>query len=317
MYSLNDESFERIALKIFRFQATENLIYRRYLESLGVDPQGIANVTSIPFLPISFFKSHLLQSGAWEPAVIYRSSGTTGIQTSRHAVADPEAYLTHARHHFERMFGQLSAYHILPLLPSYLERPDSSLVAMVSHFVSQSCDPDTSFYTTNYQELIAALDRIPHDRKVLIWGVTFALLELSKYKLDRREHMMVIETGGMKGRGKEITRTELHNQLTDAFGLDTIYSEYGMTELLSQAYTRGGDLFYPANTMRVFVRDIYDPFNVTTQGSGALNIVDLANFRTVSFIETEDIVAVRSDGSFEVRGRLDTSDVRGCNLLIE
>lgn len=316
LYTLNESTFGQIALDVFRSQAVGNPVYHSYLEYLRITPDSVTDVHSIPFLPISFFKTHFLQTGQWQPQAVYTSSGTTGITTSRHPVASVSSYLDLASKHFENIFGPLRNYHILALLPSYLDRPDSSLVAMVRGFIERSNSPFSSFFNTDYQALIKVLALIPGDQKILLWGVSFALLDLAGYEIPVLPNLVVMETGGMKGRGKEITRDELHHKLKQAFHTEKIYSEYGMTELLSQAYTRGLNRFYPAPAMKVFARDITDPFRVGVN-SGRLNIIDLANYKTLSFVETEDLGTVYPDGSFEVLGRFDNSDMRGCNLLVQ
>jgi phenylacetate-coenzyme A ligase PaaK-like adenylate-forming protein len=316
---LNAKSFDEIALRLFRFQAEGNLVYKEYLSALGVNPQQVENIVDIPFMPIRFFKEHLLKTGNWEEKQYFESSGTTGSQTSRHAVYSLNAYLNHAEHIFEQHFGSLQDYHLLALLPSYLEKGNSSLVAMIDHFIKKTASAQSGFYLHNYQKLVEDVDQLRlSSKKVIVWGVTYALLDIAELHQPDWHDVLVFETGGMKGRRKEITREELHETLKTKLKLDKVYSEYGMTELLSQAYTKGGHLFYPSHTMKILVREITDPFRKgLINETGGINVIDLANIFSVGFIETEDLGKVDKSGNFEVLGRSDNSDVRGCNLLVE
>lgn len=320
MYSFNEQNVEDIALRIFRYQAENNPIYATYLHHLGCDFKKVTCVGEIPFMPISFFKSQDLKTGSWRADSFFASSGTSGEATSTHCIEDLNFYLNHAERCFTHFFGPLDQFHILALLPSYLERGNSSLVAMIDSFIKKSQSEFSGFYKYDQEKLLVDINQSKKDtnRKIILWGVSFALLEFAeRFQPDLRE-CMVFETGGMKGRRKEITRTELHSQLKNYFNLNTIYSEYGMTELLSQAYTKGEELFYPPPWMKIFVRDSLDPLEKGLIGrSGGLNVVDLANIHSIAFVETEDAGKVFEDGSFEVLGRLDNSDVRGCNLLVE
>lgn len=321
LYPANDGVFEEIALRLFHRQAHENRVYQSYLAHLGVDTGLVTKVKDIPFLPISFFKSHDVVSGAWIPEVVYTSSGTTGQEVSRHAVPSLAVYLKHSQRIFESFFGPLHQYHILALLPSYLERTGSSLVAMANHFILESKSEVSGFYLNDLDRLAAHLDGLRNEerragRKVLLLGVSFALLDLAEqYDLDL-SHCMVMETGGMKGRRQEIIREELHEVLCKNLNISTVHSEYGMTELLSQAYSGGGGLFRCPPSMRILVREINDPFGRPVLTSGIINIVDLANTHSCAFIETQDLGRVRQDGHFEILGRLDNSDIRGCNLML-
>lgn len=309
-----------IALRIFRFQAENNPIYATYLHHLNCDIKKVKRVGEIPFMPISFFKNHSLKSGSWRTDSFFTSSGTSREATSTHYIEDLNFYLNHAEHCFTQFFGPLNQYHIFALLPSYLEQGNSSLVAMIDSFIKKSHSEFSGFYRYDQERLLMDINQRKKDtsRKIILWGVSFALLEFAeRFRPDLRE-CMVFETGGMKGRRKEIIRTELHSQLKNYFNLNTFYSEYGMTELLSQAYTKGDELFYPPPWMKIFVRDSLDPLEKGLIGrSGGLNVMDLANIHSISFVETEDAGKVFEDGSFEVLGRLDNSDVRGCNLLVE
>jgi phenylacetate-coenzyme A ligase PaaK-like adenylate-forming protein len=316
---LNAKSFDEIALRLFRFQAEANLIYKKYLSVLGVNPQQVENIVDIPFMPIRFFKDHMLKTGIWEEKHCFESSGTTGSQTSRHAVYNLDAYLSHAEYIFEQHFGSLKDYHLLALLPSYLEKGNSSLVAMIDHFIKKTSSPQSGFYLHNYQKLVEDVDQLrTSSKKIIVWGVTYALLDIAELYQPDWHNVLVFETGGMKGRRKEITREALHQTLKARLRLDKVYSEYGMTELLSQAYTKGDHLFYPSHTMKILVREITDPFRKgLVNETGGINVIDLANIYSVAFIETEDLGKVDKWGNFEVLGRSDNSDVRGCNLLVE
>lgn len=316
--------FEALALEIFRFQAAHNPLYRRYLSLLNVDCQAIKTVEQIPFLPIQFFKNYEVKTGDWQSATTFTSSGTTGETTSRHHVRDLDFYKKNTVKGFAPFYGEPSEWLVLALLPSYLERTGSSLVVMAEHFIQLSKHPQSGFFLNNLEELVGLLSspahpltRPPAHPPTLLLGVSFALLDLAeRYQLDL-QHVTIMETGGMKGRRRELTRSELHDTLKTAFHVPAIHSEYGMTELLSQAYSTGNGLFWPAPTLRAFTREITDPLTMQKPGkTGILNLIDLANFDTCSFIATDDLGRVFEDGSFEVLGRVDNSDVRGCNLLV-
>jgi len=319
LYTVNDSTFEDIALKLFLKQAQENKVYGDFIRNLGIQPSSIDRLERIPFLPITFFKNHDVVTGQWpHPEIVFTSSGTTGVSTSRHLVPQLSFYLEHAKRNFEAFFGSLADYHILALLPSYLEREGSSLIAMIDYFIQQSGSPHGGFYLHNYDELIQKATSLKHDnRKVLLFGVSFALLELAeRYEVDL-SHCLVLETGGMKGRRKELTREELHNFLQEKFRVKTILSEYGMTELMSQAYSMGSGLYGTPPWMKVVIRDINDPFELErAEKTGGVNIIDLANVYSCGFIETQDLGRVSQNGNFEILGRFDNSDIRGCNLLV-
>lgn len=319
LYSVNDGNFGDIALQLFHFQIQNNHIYRAYVHHLGVDPKRVSTLEQIPFLPISFFKNQDLRTGAWTPETSFASSGTTGQRTSAHPVRSLRFYHEHSMRCFEYFFGDLSQFHFLALLPSYLERGDSSLVAMIQNFIEKSRSNVSGFYLNNTDELMKDLDRAKTDgKKTVLWGVTFALLDLAERYHPDLGHCLIFETGGMKGRRQEITRQELHSRLKRAFGTDKIYSEYGMTELFSQAYTRGENAFFCPPWMKILGRDISDPMEKgLLNDTAGINVIDLANADSIAFIETEDIGRVYADGSFEVLGRLDNSDVRGCSLMVQ
>ena len=319
LYSVNDVSFSDIALQVFHFQVENNPVYKTYITHLGINIAAVRTVEEIPFLPISFFKNNEIKTGSWQAETTFTSSGTTGQRTSSHAVRSLDFYLTHSVRCFEYFFGDLTQYHFLALLPSYLERRDSSLVAMIQHFMQKSRSNFSGFYLHNTEELIKDLEKLKNNtKKTVLWGVTFALLDLAERYNPDLSHCLVFETGGMKGRRPEITRHELHSRLNRGFNTGRIYSEYGMTELLSQAYTRGENAFFCPPWMKVLVRDLTDPMDKRLLNeSGGINVIDFANLDSIAFIETEDIGKVYSDGSFDVLGRMDNSDVRGCNLMVE
>ncbi|MFM7858845.1 MAG: acyl transferase, partial [Flammeovirgaceae bacterium] len=314
----NDSNFEDIALRLFKVQATENTVYTSYLHHLGIDATKITSIGQIPFLPIGFFKTHQVQTGEWQPEVIFTSSGTTGTATSRHLVKSNDFYLQHAQHLFEQFYGPLRQYHLLALLPSYLERQGSSLIAMIDWFIQQSGSPHSGFYLYNQNDLLAKVAELRHDeRKTLIWGVSFALLDLAEKQSVDWSHCMVMETGGMKGRRKEWVREELHDFLCRRFNVTAIHSEYGMTELLSQAYSSGEGVFQCPATLKIQMRDLNDPFSPIADGkTGLISVIDLANAHSCAFVQTQDLGRMTQNNYFEVLGRMDNSDARGCNLLI-
>ena len=319
IFSISSTSeFKQLALRVFLYQAENNPVYREYLQILGTDVSKITSLEQIPFLPIEFFKSHQVISTNKEAQAIFTSSGTTGNLTSRHYVPDLKIYEASFAKGFEQYYGAVSDYCILALLPSYLEREGSSLIYMMEKLIKDSKHEKSGFYLHNHEELIATIsDLKKQNQKILLLGVSFALLDLAeKFQLDL-DGVIVMETGGMKGRRKEITREELHAFLTQRLGVEKIHSEYGMTELLSQAYSKGDSLFFTPSWMKILIRDTYDPFSYEKQGqSGGVNVIDLANINSCSFIETQDLGRIHADGSFEILGRFDHSDIRGCNLLV-
>ena len=316
-FDINERNFDLVALNIFRFQARHNRVYHEFMQALRVDPDTVTTLAEIPFLPITFFKSHDVRTGDWHEETTFLSSSTTGKGQSRHPVADLNFYHDHALRCFENFFGSVDQFHILALLPSYLEREGSSLISMINHLIRMSGSSESGFFLHDQEDLLRRVDALRKDkRKTLLWGVSFALLDLAEQRTADLSHCLIFETGGMKGRRSEITRQELHEVLGAKLNAQLIYSEYGMTELLSQAYTVGGTIFRCPPSLRVIGRDISDPLSKGVfNENAALNVVDLANWQTVSFIETEDQGKVYSNGSFEVMGRLDNSEIRGCNLL--
>ena len=318
LHGINDQSFDDIALQLFRFQAKDNPVYSSYLQHLHVDPFSIQSISQIPFLPISFFKTHSVVTGKWNQETVFTSSGTTGVATSKHFVHSLAFYQQHSEKLFQEIFGPLTDYHILALLPSYLEREGSSLVYMVDYFIRKSDSVHSGFYLHNTDALLKKIDEIKNgDRKLLLLGVSFALLDLAdKEQIDLKK-CVIMETGGMKGRRKELTREELHTILKRQFNVDRIHSEYGMTELLSQGYSGGEGIFTSPRTMKIFAKDINDPFfSLDHEKTGIMNVVDLANIHSCAFIETQDLGRTFQNGNFEVLGRIDNSDIRGCNLLV-
>ena len=315
--NINEFNFETHALEVFRFQARNNSIYNSYLNHLGVSISSINKIDNIPFLPISFFKTHLIKTNEWAIQKVFESSGTSGMQTSKHAVKEVDFYHLHAKNLFESVFGTIKDTSILALLPSYLERDNSSLVSMVKYFIDQSESDFSGFYLNNIKALADKLVELKKgNKKVILFGVTFALLDLAEqFNLDL-SHVTLIETGGMKGRREEVTREELYKVLREKLNVKHIYSEYGMTELLSQAYGKNA-IFRTPSSMKVIIREVSDPFSIATNGkTGGINVIDLANVDTCSFIETQDLGRLNENGTFEVLGRFDNSDLRGCNLLI-
>ncbi len=320
--SLSREDFVELVLKVFEFQAVNNPVYADYLRFLRVDFRDVNSIDKIPFLPIEFFKTHRIITRYYDLPddrfLRFRSSGTTGMTRSTHYIYIPELYEKAFLSAFEMFYGSVKDYVILALLPSYLERGDSSLVYMVNRLIDLSASDDSGFYLYNHEDLYQKLLLLRDSgKKTVLFGVSFALLDFAeKYTLDFPD-LIVIETGGMKGRKKEMVRDELHGILKEAFGVPAIHSEYGMTELLSQAYSHGEGRFFSPPWMQVIIRDMNDPFEFLPSGrSGGINIIDLANVYSCAFIETKDIGRVNKDGSFEVLGRFDNSDLRGCNLMI-
>ncbi|MBD1384189.1 acyl transferase [Mucilaginibacter rigui] len=314
----NEQSFKEIALQVFNYQAANCGVYKAFINGLKLNPADIKSVEQIPFLPVEFFKAHAVVTSNEPDDVIFTSSGTTGMITSSHHVTDVSWYEESFRRAFSLFYGDIKDYTVLALLPAYLEREGSSLIYMAQDLITQSANPNSGFYLYNHQELYLKLKQQKADNKpTLLIGVTFALLDFTdNYQIDFPE-LIVMETGGMKGRRKEMIREELHAALCAGFGVDAVHSEYGMTELLSQAYSKGIGIFNCPPWMRIITRDTNDPFTLVGIGkTGGVNIIDLANINSCSFIATQDLGRVYADGSFEVIGRFDNSDIRGCNLLI-
>jgi len=317
VFDIQQQDFQQLALEIFHLQVSQNPLYRSFADALHVDPRKVNNVASIPFLPISFFKSHDVVTGSFVPETIFESSGTTQTGNSRHLVRSVELYRKSFTTSFGQFYGPAKDWCIVGLLPSYLERNNSSLVMMVNDLIEQSRHPASGFYLYDHNKLAGVLlANEKASQKTLLIGVTFALLDLAETFSHPLKHTVVMETGGMKGRRNEITREEVHNNLTVSFQLNTVHSEYGMTELLSQAYSSGNGLFHCPPWMKIVLREEDDPLTIKTNPStGLINVIDLANIHSCAFIATDDIGKLYSDGSFEVLGRMDSSDVRGCSLM--
>jgi hypothetical protein len=323
---MQEADFDALALDVFRFQAENNPLYQQYIQLSGVSPEKITHWTEVPFLPIELFKNHQVLTGSEPVLFSFESSGTTGQIPSKHPVCDPAFYQQISKIAFEREYGPLSDYHIFALLPSYLERSTSSLVFMMDHFIKESQSELSGFYLNQYDSLVDALRQaLATDKKVWLMGVTFGLLDLVdsgidlSFLQDYKERLIVMETGGMKGRREEWIRDKVHAYLQEKMGLDSIASEYGMTELFSQGYAKSQGIFTPAYTMRVCLREVSDPFALVTQAhkTGGIKIADLGNIDSCAFIETRDLGSLEEDGvRFKVLGRFDNSEMRGCSLMV-
>lgn len=313
-----EQEFTEVALHVFRHQFTNNKVYRSFCDLLYVHPSDVTTISQIPFLPIQFFKTHRVLSSSDAIQETFTSSGTTGSVFSKHFVTDKLLYQKSYRKGFEHFYGNIKDYVVLALLPNYLERKGSSLVAMVDDFIQQSNNPASGFYLNNLDELASTLNELDKSgQKVLLIGVSFALLDLIEKQQFTLQNTIVMETGGMKGRRKELIRDELHDLLGKGFGVSEIHSEYGMTELLSQGYSKGNGIFKCPPWMKILTRDTEDALTIyQSSKAGGINVIDLANYNSCSFIATQDLGNVFSDGSFEILGRFDNSDVRGCNLMV-
>ena len=319
IFNIDSEAdFSHTALNMFAFQFEHNSVYRSFCDLLNVHPSDIKTIEDIPFLPIEFFKSHAIRSTDLPVEHIFTSSGTTGLNSSQHIVANLQFYERSFRSGFAHFYGDIEEYVVLALLPNYLERDGSSLIYMVNDLIKQSKHPESGFYLRNHEDLKERLIELnARKQKTLLIGVSFALLDLVETYSFSLEHTIIMETGGMKGQRKEIIREELHRILKDGFGVPLIHSEYGMTELLSQAYSKGQSMFETPPWMRILIRDTEDPLHLLPNGkTGGVNIIDLANLHSCAFIATQDLGRAYSDQSFEILGRFDHSDIRGCNLLV-
>lgn len=309
----SQEQFRSCALELFRFQAKRCEPYRRYIELLGIDPAEVSKVEDIPFLPIELFKSCDVYCGDTAPEIIFTSSNTGSTIASRHLMASLETYREAFTRAFEQFYGRAEQWSIYGLLPNYLEREGSSLVYMVDTLIKR-CGSG-GFYLNNYEQLIEDIERDPKPKILL--GVSYALWDVAEKYAPKLKNTIIMETGGMKGRREELSKSELHKILCEGFGVEAIHSEYGMAELTSQAYSKGGGIFYTPSWMRVMVRDVNDPFDHAPQNMrGGIDIIDLANTSSCAFIQTQDIGRLLSDGGFMVEGRIAGSDIRGCNLLV-
>jgi phenylacetate-coenzyme A ligase PaaK-like adenylate-forming protein len=314
----NSSQFNKLALEIFNFQYDNNTIYRNFCDYLGKSKSNVTTVKDIPYLPIEFFKSKKVITKNQKPQIVFESSGTTGQLVSKHYVSNLAIYVKSYLKTFEYFYGNIEDYCVLALLPSYMEREGSSLIYMVKDLIKKSRHPKSGFYLDNKVDLLKTLINLDQSAgKNILIGVSYALLDLSEDHSINLKNTIIMETGGMKGRRTELVRDELHSILKRSFGLDAIHSEYGMTELLSQAYSKANGIFNCPPWMSVSIRETEDPLTTETFGKiGGINIIDLANIYSCSFIATQDLGRVYKDGSFEVLGRFDHSDVRGCNLMV-
>lgn len=316
LFELSSTSFNEALEQFFQFQYSNNPVYRSFCEALHVEPTEVSTMEAIPFLPVSFFKTHRIKSTEFTPETLFESSGTSQTIQSKHYVKSLALYEEAFTKGFVRQYGLPENYCFLGLLPSYLERSHSSLVYMVQKLMEKSNHPMNGFYLNNFKQLADRLQLLEKEgQQTILIGVTFGLLDFAEqYQLPLKK-TIIMETGGMKGRREEMTREQVHQQLKESFSVDSIHSEYGMTELLSQAYSKTDGIFHCPPWMKVLVRDEDDPLHISRTGKGAINIIDLANVYSISFIATDDVGEVFEDGSFRVLGRMDNSDIRGCSLL--
>ncbi|MGJ1318173.1 acyl transferase [Sphingobacterium spiritivorum] len=315
----SDKQFNDNCLSIFRYQYDHCQTYKQYVDYLHIDTKDIAHYTQIPFLPIELFKSQEIITSGSVPQVTFSSSGTTGMITSKHLVADAKLYESSFRKAFKQFYGDVRDIAVLALLPSYLERSGSSLIYMVDDLIKSSEQPESGYFLYNHADLFTALQKLKQkNTKTILFGVTYALLDfVETYEIDF-PGLIIMETGGMKGKRKEMIREEVHDLLREGFNVPAIHSEYGMTELLSQGYSYGKGIFQHPNWMKILIRDTNDPLTlIDNSRTGAINVIDLANIYSCSFIATQDLGKIYPDGSFEVLGRFDQSDIRGCNLLVQ
>lgn len=320
IFSVSDSlEFEKLSLEIFNYQVRNCEVYQRFVSNLGIDIRQVNNLNSIPFIPIEFFKSQKISCSKDEPDIVFSSSGTTGLSQSRHFVHDIDFYIQSYRTAFKMFYGEVSNYTVLALLPSYLEREGSSLIYMVNDLIGLSTNIKSGYFLDDHHLLHKTLDELNKSKSpTILIGVTYALLDFAESHSIEFPELIVMETGGMKGKRKEVLRTELHEVLCAGFGVPMIHSEYGMTELLSQAYSKGSGIFHTPAWMKVRIRDTNDPLSLLeNESAGGINIIDLANVHSCSFIATQDLGKLYPDGSFEVLGRFDHSDIRGCNLLVQ
>jgi len=321
IFNIKSESeFSETALEVFHYQYDKNTVYQCFIDSLGKKPSSIKSPSDIPFLPVEFFRNHKIITGNLPVEMIFESSGTTGVTPGKHFVCDLSLYEESFLNSFKMFYGDPEEYIIAALLPSYTEREGSSLVYMADNLIKKSNNKLSGFYRNDNENLVNAVSRAKDEnRKFFLLGVSFALLDLAEKVSPDLKDVIVMETGGMKGRRKELTRSELHSTLMKKFNVASIHSEYGMTELMSQAYSKGNGIFYSPPWMKIMLRDPQDPLTLYTQTgrTGGINIIDLANINSCSFISTGDLGKLQDDGGFEVLGRFDNSDIRGCNLLAE
>ena len=319
IYSIGGKSFKTAALRLFRYQAVHNPVYAEYLDYIGSEPDQIEELQQIPFMPITLYKQKKIKTGEWEEKEVFESSGTTGMQVSRHYVEDISFYHQVSTSIFQSFYGDPADYIILALMPSCLERKNSSLVRMVDHLIQLTGSEDSGFYLYKEEDLMRKLLKLRSGsgKKIMLFGVTYALLDLADHFQEELGDVIIMETGGMKGRREELIRQEVHERLKKSFNVSHIHSEYGMTELLSQAYSPGEGLYRTPPWMKVYTREINDPFSIDNRLTfGVINVIDLANIHSCAFIATDDLGSVKNDGCFEILGRMDNSDTRGCNLLL-
>lgn len=314
-----EEDFNLHCLETYQFQLQHCQVYRDYVTLLGRRKNDVQHYSEIPFMPIEFFKTQQILTAGMQPQIVFSSSGTTGMVTSKHFVADVTIYERTFRRIFETFYGPLHDIAILALLPSYLERTGSSLIYMIDDLMKQSKQAESNYFLYNHQELYQTLLQLKNKgTKTILFGVTYALLDfIEKYSFEFPD-LIIMETGGMKGKRKEMVKEEIHQLLEDAFAVSGIHSEYGMTELLSQGYSSGKGIFRLPKWMKILIRDTNDPLSlISSNKTGGINVIDLANRYSCSFIATQDLGRVYQDGSFEILGRFDQSDIRGCNLLVQ
>ncbi len=312
----SSDSFGKLAKDVFDFQASKNLVYQAYLKNIGCKPNSVKTLEDIPFIPVELFKSHKVCCNIKANDISFLSSGTLGLQ-SKHIVQDLSIYESSFIGSFEYFYGKIEDYTILALLPSYIEREGSSLIYMCEKLIQISNKKESGFYLDEHEKLIQTIEYLEsNNRKTILLGVSFALMDLIEKKSFQLKNTIVMETGGMKGWREEIIREKLHQELKKGFGVKQIHSEYGMTELLSQAYSKGNGCYKCPPWMKVSFRDVTDPLS-TNKKQGGINIIDLANIYSCSFIATQDLGKMVSNNCFEVLGRYDQSDVRGCNLLTQ
>ena len=314
----NKQEFKALSLAVFKHQFKNNKVYRSFCDLLFVHPSSISTIEEIPFLPIQFFKSRKVLSSLDEIQETFKSSGTTGSSTSKHLVTNINLYKESYLKGFAHFYGNIEEYTVLALLPNYLERQGSSLVFMVADLIEKSKKVESGFYLDNIQELANKLLELNRNgQKTLLIGVSFALLDLIEMQQFNLKNTIIMETGGMKGRRKELVREELHTILQNGFGVTEIHSEYGMTELLSQGYSKGNGVFETPPWMKILTRDTEDALSINASGkNGGINVIDLANYNSCSFIATQDLGKVYENETFEIIGRFDNSDIRGCNLMV-
>jgi phenylacetate-coenzyme A ligase PaaK-like adenylate-forming protein len=318
IFSVTPATFNPLSLEIFKYQYENAEVYNLFCQTLKKNPGNVKTIDEIPFLPIELFKTHIIKDKNTAVEKVFESSGTTGITPSRHYVASLETYERSFINCFKTFYGPLQDYVILALLPSYLERDNSSLVYMADKLIQLTGKSESGFFLNEFTQLHKALNQLKQaGQKTILLGVTFALLDFAENYAINFPELIVMETGGMKGRREELTRAEVHERLCPGFGVTKIHSEYGMTELLSQAYSKGNGIFEAPPWMKVLCRDVYDPLKTDITGmSGALNVIDLANIHSCSFIATGDLVKMNLNGTFEIAGRVDNAEIRGCNLMV-